>query len=77
MMANEEETGCGCIGCGLLLVIGLCASWWTEGSLEFWLTYLKGQPVDIPFYLAVIVSVALNGAVIPFNVITMVAKTVL
>jgi hypothetical protein len=53
---------------GLLLSPALCSGW-TESNLEWLLSLLKEQPVDVPFILALIISVILNWSVIVFNII--------
>ena len=46
---------------GLYLIIGwlvvtcLMASW-TDRNLDFWLTFLKGETVDVPFWLSWVAS---------------------
>lgn len=50
----------GLVGCffyilGALLVI-VPLSFWTDRNLDFWLSQLKGETVDCPFWLSFIVS---------------------
>jgi hypothetical protein len=48
-----------------------------EYSFEFWATYFKGQPVDIPFTLAMFGGLLLNGFNIPIAIITAIFSCVL
>lgn len=62
----------------LLLVVVLVAivpaliwtiSLWTDRNLDFWMTYFKGEAIDVPMWISVIVTIVLNGAAIAGNII--------
>lgn len=42
---------------------------WTDRNLEFWLSYLKGHPVDVPFWMSFIMTLVLNGVALALNVV--------
>ena len=47
---------------------------WTEVNLEFWLSQLKGKPIDVPYWMAFIVTVCFNAITLFFNIITEIYK---
>lgn len=53
-----------------VLVLFACLGVWTERNLEFWLAYFKGVPVDVPFWLAFLLSLVLNGLIVGINLIS-------
>jgi len=72
---------------GLMLVIGgiVCVLFaysilvfpfvlWTDRTLDFWVTYLKGTTVDVPFWLSFIVTIVFNAVILLINVISEVAR---
>ena len=42
---------------------------WTERSLEFWLTLMRGETVDVPFWIAALLTLILNGFIIAINLV--------
>lgn len=56
---------------GILIMIGLllAVSVWTERSLEFVLSALKGSPINIPYWLSVIITLIFNTVAVVFNII--------
>jgi hypothetical protein len=61
----------------VLCAIGAVISKWTESNLEFWLSLIKGQPVDVPYILALILTIFVNGVGILFNVVSELLKLVI
>jgi len=62
-----------------LAIIGLIALFpvlaiWTDRSLEFWASYIKHQPVIIPYWLSLIVTIIGNAVIVGFNVISEVLR---
>ena len=52
-----------------VVLVGAMAMW-TERSVEFWLFYIKGVHIDIPYWLALVIT-ALGNCVVTFiNIIT-------
>lgn len=45
-------------------------SLWTDRNLEFWLTYFKGEQVDVPMWMSVVVTIVLNGIIFAANILT-------
>jgi len=62
---------------GFIMLIPIFVAGWTEKSLEFWLTMLKGETVDVPYFLAFILTLFANVFGILFNVITEILKLVI
>lgn len=58
----------------LASIILIPISFWTDRTLEFWLTYLKGQSIDVPFWLSVLTTFILNGAILIINVISEIVR---
>lgn len=53
----------------IYLALFIPVAFWTDSNLDFWLTYIKKSPIDIPFYLSYIVSIILNGGILAINII--------
>ena len=53
----------------ILMSIVSVLALWTERNLEFYFTYFKGQEVDIPYWMALLVTIVLNGIIFVANVI--------
>jgi len=45
------------------------SSLWTDRNLDFWFTYFKGVPTDIPMWLSVLTTIILNGAALVGNIL--------
>ena len=60
-----------------MLACALLLSKWTEASLEFWLTLMKGAPVDVPYILAFILTFFTSVFGVLFNVVTELFKLIL
>ena len=74
-MKNENEVLIG-VGIGLVFVtlfVGLLALW-TDRSLDFWCTYIKGSEVNVPYWLSLIVTLVGNGLVVVGNALTEVLR---
>jgi hypothetical protein len=68
------------IGCIPFLIVGgiLCLfAGWTETNLEFWLTMIKGASVDVPYWIALLLTIFTNVFGLVFNILTELAKLVL
>jgi uncharacterized protein with PQ loop repeat len=55
------------------LVLWLLSSW-TDRNLDFWFSYFKGTPVDIPMWISVIATIVFNGPGIIINLIAEILK---
>lgn len=67
----------GIFGVLILLAIFISICFWTDRSLDFWLTYLKGTETNCPFWLSALVTIISNGLGLLFNVITEIARLAL
>jgi len=47
---------------------------WTDRTLEFWLSFFKGEAVSVPFILSGILSVVLNVIAVVINIISEIAR---
>ena len=47
---------------------------WTDNNLEWALSHIKGQPVDVPNWISVLVTLVGNGAIIIANIICEIIK---
>lgn len=56
-MRTDETTlaGCGCMT-AFLLIFYIPITFWTDRNLDFWITHIKGETVDVPFWLSMIIS---------------------
>jgi Ca2+/Na+ antiporter len=65
----------GVIGFMIALYLGIVAllALWTDRNLDFWATYVKGVEVDVPYWVAFIVSIFAPLAVLG-NVISEVVR---
>lgn len=55
---------------GIVIVIGLPLTLWTDRTLDFWLTYFKGEVVNVPFWLSFLATIILNAASLILNVLS-------
>lgn len=70
---SQSPSGIGC-GCVVAIILVLLVSLWTNSNLDFWLTYFKGHEIHIPYWLSVLLTVALNGVIFVANVIASIAR---
>lgn len=54
-MKNDGLAGCGCMVV-ILLIIWMPIAFWTDRNLDFWISHIKGETVDVPFWLSMIIS---------------------
>lgn len=54
----------------ILTITALIASLalWTERTLEFWLSHFKGDLVDVPYWLSLLLTLVLNGVILAVNI---------
>lgn len=62
------------VGFVISLFVGL--TMWTERSLEFWLSRWKGEAVDVPLWMAFVVSLVLNGVILAANIVSELVRLV-
>ena len=58
------------IGIAFYIAIMGGAATWTDRSLEYLLTELKGEPVDVPLWIDFAINVVAGPAVITINILT-------
>lgn len=67
-----------CAGLLVLAAIVFALIWvlslWTDRNLEFWLSYWKGQPVEVPGWLSFLATFILNGIILLANTIGEIAR---
>lgn len=49
-------------------------SLWTDRNLDFWVSQIKGEVVDVPMWLSFIVTFIGNGFIIAANILAEIAK---
>ena len=47
---------------------------WTDRNLDFWLTYFKKVPIDVPWYLSLLLTGTLNAVIVAANIIGEIAR---
>jgi len=66
------------VGWGLLIqvMVGIfvALTFWTDRTLEFWLSYFKEAPIDVPWYLSALATLVSNGLSVPINVVSEIAR---
>jgi hypothetical protein len=73
-MKSVTETVGGLGGCLVLMIIlYLPCALWTDRTLDFWLTYAKGTPVDSPFWISCAASV-LSPAAYTLNLVSEIVR---
>ena len=75
-MSTVSRVTLGYIMLTTITVITWFLSLWTDRNLEFWLTYFKGEQVDVPMWLSIVTTIVLNGVIITLNILTELFKLV-
>ena len=71
---NGNSVSCNFVGCGCL--IALLFSWWTDMQLDYWVSYFKGEQVDVPFILAFLLNLFLGVIMLVLDVVGEIGKLV-
>lgn len=50
---------------------------WTDSNLEFWLSYIAGHPVDVPYWISFLLTLVTSIFGVAGNLIMEVAKLAL
>jgi hypothetical protein len=58
----------------ILVGIFVALTFWTDRTLDFWLSYFKEMPIDVPWYLSALATLVSNGLSIPVNVVSEIAR---
>lgn len=58
----------------VIAVLVCVISLWTQTNLNFWLSYLKGTSVHVPYWLAFLITIVGNGVILVVNIIAEIAK---
>ena len=53
--------------------IYMALAFWTDRSLDFWVSHFKGETVDVPLWISFVVAL-LNGATFGFNIIAEIVR---
>ncbi len=60
----------------LMSLFGLLALW-TDRTLEFWLTQMSDQAVNVPYWLSFLLTLLLNGGILLANVVSEILRLVM
>ena len=72
---NRETVGGRYVGCGCL--VALLFSWWTDMQLDYWVSYFKGEQVDVPFIFAFLLNLFLGVIMLVLDVVGEIGKLVI
>lgn len=63
-------------GCVLALWIGagVAMTIWTDRTLDYWLSYLKGEAVDVHWFWSGLLSVIAAGPMFIMNIVSEIAR---
>lgn len=50
---------------------------WTESNLEFWLSRFSGHPVDVPFWMAALLTAVLDGLALAADLLSEIIRLAL
>ena len=66
-------------GLRLTIIIGLLylLSLWTDRNLDYFVSLIKGESVDVPFWLSVVVTILLNALIVVSNIIAEISRLAL
>jgi len=74
----KKDSGQGCliflILWGIWALVALLIAPWTDRNLDFWASYVRGHPVDVPFFLSYLLTWFLHLSSIFLNIISEVAR---
>lgn len=59
---------------GLIFAVVPLLGFWTDRNLDFWLSQMKGHPVNVPYWLSLVLTIVTNGLAIIANVIAEIAR---
>lgn len=74
-MNNNPFKGCTAVGL-FAVAIALVFGKWTDNNLEFWLSYFKGETVEVPYWISFVTTLILNGAALVLNILAELFKFV-
>ena len=60
----------------IMIGVAYLLSLWTDRSLEFWLSYAKGKPVEVPQWLSFVLTVVLNAVIVTANIVSELVRLV-
>ena len=82
-MPSRRNLRGGMSGGVALVIITFCLGFiavltnWTERNLEFYLSMYKGEAVDIPYWIAFLLTLVLNGIALLLNIVGELIRMVL
>lgn len=74
-VTNINNISCIVIFAFLLTILSIIAIW-TDRTLDFWCTYFKGEPIDVPFWISLIVTWVFSGIIFAINIISEVIRLI-
>ena len=74
-MSYSDRSGSELFGllCFYIFVVG-GVSFWTDRNLDFWVSQIKGEEVNIPYWLSFIITFICNGFIIVANLLAELAR---
>lgn len=66
-----------CIFLSLWLLCGILNMWWTDRTLDYWLSFIKGCDVDVPFFISAIISIVCGYVMIIINIVSELIRIIL
>lgn len=72
---KENKAGC---GCGMLMLIwvllAILVTIWTDRNLDFWISHIKGESVDIHWFWSFLLSLIGGWITIVGNIVAEIAR---
>lgn len=65
------------ISIAILGIVIYPLSLWTDRSLEFWMSFIKGTPILCPGWLSFLVTLCLNAVILGLNVLSEIVRLVI
>ena len=51
----------------IVVIIAMCLATWTQDELGYVFSLLKGHEIHVPFFLALVINILLNGGAMLFD----------
>ena len=58
----------------VVVILSLVTSLWTDRNLDFWFSYFKDVPVDIPMWASILTTIIFNAVALVGNVLAELLK---
>lgn len=67
-MKNDFEWKFGLVMFCAVIGLVVAVMFWTDSNIDYLMTYIKGRPVNCPFWLSALASIVGNGLTLAFNI---------